>query len=232
MSPKIAALMVGVAAGLALAGCSNNAARAPQDVQPRMPPLAPIQSCTAKGVPTNLAPPTTVFKVKVFQTMKFWPLGRFISTRSADPGNSNGDDYEGNGPDTDDTNDSVVDPKQYNKTQWDMAINLKDLSSQNKTATALIKVIAGDGNVKIRNDKFAVTSGDDNAKYMICGFGSNSGHPDDFIVHGGKGGQDYAIFKVFYNSQYPISSINVGFYIKNGDYTVPIFIDPSIKNNG
>lgn len=110
------------------------------------------------------------------------------------------------------------------RTKLDLNLDLGP-SGGTKRTMVLIKVIIGDPSVTLRTDGFAITSGDVNGRKMFCQFA-------------GGYGQREATFAAFYYKQTPnkptMGTFNVGLIVQdtNAMYTLPIFLDPEVQNNG
>src|SRR5262249_54226264 len=115
----------------------------------------------------------------------------------------------------------------HRPTWWDMALGLSQPGQ-----TVYIKIITTDDRLVLRGDKWAVTAGDDQSMDMLCGINdANTADKTDHLVHGAN----YVLFEAYYDPANPVVSINIGL-VANEDqpsaFSVPIFIDPNIKNNG
>jgi len=127
---------------------------------------------------------------------------------------------------TDDSSDSPPPgqyPTNHGKTRWDISLGLK----QSLDAASLTVTLKDTGNDKLKfiSSTYAITAGDAYSVNRFCLVDSN--YTDHHV-------EILALYDASVSNPQVISSINIGIDVLEGasGFSIPIHIDPNVKNNG
>lgn len=207
----MATMAIAVASAVSFSGCTR---------PPPIPPTPPlrggesyeIKDCKDKYVPT------TVYKITISQSFELRYPDVVKSTKPAkeiSPGEYD-EDYSAKDGTYNGVSDSAI------KTRLDIDVGLQKAGD-----AAMIKIILADPLLKFRADDAKIRGGGPNGRDMLCSVRLSSDERSiRFIVFYYKKDKDKPTYGKY----------NIGLTATDKDttsgYTLPIYIDPMIKNNG